>query len=133
IVRRGTGKVLKTVSIPATPQDLSARRARIPDGLREDFRNLLLTDLDVSFLPLQPFSNPQRNWLVRATAIDRHGETVATVESPPFCRLAHDGPQPPIRSVKVDNDGTVLVNDKPWMPWGVAYGHNPVYDGPADS
>src|SRR5262249_40979108 len=36
-------------------------------------------------------------------------------------------------SVKIDKDGVVLVNDKPWMPWGVTYGHNPVYDGPADS
>ncbi|HKB41282.1 MAG TPA: hypothetical protein VKD72_32960, partial [Gemmataceae bacterium] len=133
VVRRGTGQVLKTFNVPAAPADIATRRGRIPDGLREDFRNLLLTDLDVSFLPLQPFGDPQRNWLVRATAIDQDGKAGARVDSPPFCRLGHDGPQPPIRSVKLDRDGTVLVNDKPWMPWGVTYGHNPVHDGPADS
>src|SRR5207302_8142965 len=36
-------------------------------------------------------------------------------------------------SVRINEGGDFLVNEKPWMPWGVAYGHNPVYDGPADS
>src|SRR5262249_34935139 len=34
---------------------------------------------------------------------------------------------------KINEQGDFLINDKPWMPWGVTYGHNPVYDGPADS
>jgi hypothetical protein len=133
VVRRGTGQVLRSVSVPATPDDIAARRGRIPDGLREDFRNLFLADLDVSYLPLQPFHDPQRNWLIRATAIDQDGKPAATTNSASFCRLGHDAPQPPIRSVKIDADGLLYVNDKPWMPWGVTYGHNPVYDGPADS
>ncbi len=53
--------------------------------------------------------------------------------SPPFCRLAHDGPQPASPVVRINEQGDFLVNDKPWMPWGVTYGHNPVYDGPAES
>src|SRR5262249_56646668 len=102
-----------TFNVPAAPADIATRRGRIPDGLREDFRNLLLTDLDVSFLPLQPFGDPQRNWLVRATAIDQDGKAVASVDSAPFCRLAHDGLQPPIRSVKIDKDGAGPINHKP--------------------
>jgi hypothetical protein len=132
IVRRGTGQVLQTVNVPATADAIQQRRAKLPDGLRDDLRNLLLTDLDVSGLPLQPFDDPQRNWLVRATAIDIAGKPVASVDSQPFCRLAHDGPQPAITSVKIDATGAFLINGKPWMPWGVTYGHNPVYDGPAD-
>src|SRR5262249_34700206 len=112
IVRRGTGQVLKSFTVPATSADITARRDRIPDGLREDFRNLLLTDLDVSFLPLQSFGDPQRNWLVRATALDQESKSVGTGDSAPFCRLGHDAPQPAIRSVKIDKDGAVLMNDK---------------------
>src|SRR5262245_28951693 len=26
----------------------------------------------------------------------------------------------------------VFIDGKPWMPFGVVYGHNPVYAGPAD-
>src|SRR5262249_12888659 len=48
LVRRGTGKILKTWDVAATPAALKAQRARIPVDLRGDFTNLLLTDLDVS-------------------------------------------------------------------------------------
>ena len=51
--------------------------------------------------------------------------------SQPFCRQGHDLPQPAIQSVTIKNS-MVHLNGQPWMPWGVAYGHTPVYDGPAD-
>ncbi|HYH69519.1 MAG TPA: hypothetical protein VD866_32790, partial [Urbifossiella sp.] len=133
VLRRGTWQVLQTTTVPATPAAVLARRAKLPDGLRDDLRNLVLADLDVSALPVQPFDDPQRNWVVRATAVDAAGKAVASATSPPFCRQAHDGPQPPIKSVRIDPSGAFLVNDRPWMPWGVTYGHNPVYDGPADA
>jgi hypothetical protein len=131
VLRRGSGKVLSSVDLPATPKALLDQRERIPDGLRDDFRGLILTDLDVSSLPLQPFHDPQRYWVVRATAIGT--KRPWSVTSPPFCRLGHDAPQPAITEVKVNEDGDFLINGKPWMPWGVTYGHNPVYDGPASS
>ncbi len=133
VIRRGSGQVLQTMSIPATADAISKQREKLPDGLRDDLRNLLLTDLDVAALPVQPFDDPQRNWVVRATAIGTDGKAIVSVTSQPFCRLAHDGPQPAIASVKIDESGAFLINGKPWMPWGVTYGHNPVYDGPADS
>ncbi|MBI2807552.1 MAG: hypothetical protein HYX68_21435 [Planctomycetes bacterium] len=133
IVRRGTGQVLKTWSLPATPTAMQRQRLKIPVGMLDDFRNLLVTDLDVSFLPLQPFTEPHRNWVLRASAISTDDKTSWRAVSSPFCRLAHDGPQPAIRSVRINVHGDFLINDKPWMPWGVTYGHNPVYDGPADS
>jgi hypothetical protein len=131
VVRRGTGEVLRTADVPATPEALRRQLERIPAGLREDFTNLLLADLDVSFLPVLPFRDPQRNWLVRAQARDRDGRTLASAASPPFCRLAHDAPQPPVGTVAI-KDRMVHVNDRPWMAWGAVYGHVPVYDGPAD-
>jgi hypothetical protein len=131
VVRRGTDKVLKSFDIPATPADLAAQRDKVPADLRDDLTNLLLADLDMGFLPLQPFADPQRNWFVRATALSADDKPLAQADSPPFCRQDHEPPQPAVKTVSV-KDGFVLVNDKPWMPWGVAYGHNPVYAGPAD-
>jgi hypothetical protein len=133
ILRRGTGQVLQTVHVPATLDAIAKQRGKIPDGMRDDFRNLVIADVDVSTLPLQPFDDPQRHWVIRATAIDMGGKAIAAVTSHPFCRLAHDAPLPAISSIKIDESGAFLVNGKPWMPWGVTYGHNPVYDGPADS
>lgn len=132
VVRRGTGKVLKSFELPATPTAILAQRAKVPKELRDDLTNLLLTDLDVSFLPVQPFNRPERNWFLRATVVDAAGAALATADSPPFCRLAHDAKQPPVGKVTIDTDNLLYVNDKPWMPWGAVYGHQPVYDGPAD-
>ncbi|MFO0969085.1 MAG: hypothetical protein U0793_26320 [Gemmataceae bacterium] len=131
VIERRSGKALKTTERDASPKAILAQRAKIPVDLRGDFANLLLADLDVSFLPVQSFADPQRNWIVRATAIDDAGKAIAAVDSQPFCRLAHDTPQPRVGKVTVDNN-MVFLGGKPWMPFGVTYGHNPVYAGPAD-
>ena len=134
VLRRGTGEVLKTWTLAATPAAIAAQREKLPVDLREDLTNLLLTDLDVSFLPPQPFNDPQRNWSVCATVLDTAGQPlagVAPVRSTPFCRLAHEPPQPAITAVSIKRE-RFYVNGQPWMPWGAVYGHIPVYDGPAD-
>jgi len=134
LLRRGTGQVLKTWTLPATPQAIAAQREKIPVELREDFSNLLLFDADVSSLPVQPFNDPQRNWVLRATMLRTNGkplEWAQPVVSAPFCRLAHDPPQPAITSVTIKKN-LLYVNGQPWMPWGACYGHIPVYDGPTD-
>ena len=133
VLRRGTSEVLKTFTVPATPEAIAQQRAKIPVGMLDDLRNLLVSELDVSSLPLQPFADPQRNWVLRASTVDVAGKTTWSVLSAPFCRQAHDGPQPAIESVRINEHGDFLINGKPWMPWGVTYGHNPVYDGPAES
>src|SRR5207237_8034395 len=70
--------------------------------------------------------------IVRATAFDAKGATLAVVDSTPFCRQAHDPAQPAVQSTRVKPDNQLYVNDQPWMPWGAIYGHVPVYPGPAD-
>ena len=132
VVRCGNGKPVSSADVPVSQAAFEAQRKKIPSDMRDDFANLLLVDLDVSSLPVQPFNDPQRNWLVRATVLSHGGKTLATVDSQPFCRLAHEPPQPPITSVRIDTDNLLYVNNQPWMPWGVAYGHTPVYAGPAD-
>jgi hypothetical protein len=91
-----------------------------------------LAEYDVSKLPLQPFHDPQRNWLLRARVLDVAGRTLATADSVPFCRLAPDPPQPPVGKVHIDQDNLLYVNGRPWLAWGKLYGFTPVYDGPAD-
>jgi hypothetical protein len=132
IVRRGSGRVLHSLDVPATAAAIAAQRERIPADLRGDLTNLLLADLDVSTLPVQPFDDPQRNWIVHATALDLAGRAVARAESPPFCRQAHAAPQPAISQVTVGPDNLLRVNGAPWMPWGAVYGFAPAYAGPAD-
>jgi hypothetical protein len=147
VVRRGTDQVLKSWEVNANSAALLAQRTKIPAELRDDLTNLLLTDLDVSFLPLQAFANPERNWVVRAHLLGADGKPMPIhhhldpnrpdalrmkpIDSPPFCRLAHEPPQPPIQNVAIKH-GMIHINGQPWMPWGVTYGHTPVYDGPAD-
>lgn len=132
IIRRGTGEIVHTKTIPATPETFASQLDKIPDGLRDDLTNLLLTDLDVSVLPLQPFNRPERNWILRATLLDETGQVLTTADTPPFCRLAHQPPQAPVQTVSIDTNNLLYVNGEPWMPWGAVYGHQPVYDGPAD-
>lgn len=132
LIRRSTSQPVGSMEVPATLAAIQAQRAKIPVDLREDFTNLLLADLDLSALPVQPFNDPQRNWFVRATVLDTAGKPLGTADSQPFCRLAHDPPQPAVGSVRIDDHNLLYVNDKPWMPWGVIYGHVPVYPGPAD-
>ena len=131
VMRHSDRKVVKSVEVDATPKAILAQRAKIPTDLRDDFSNLVLADLDVAFLPVQPFANPERNWFVRASVIGGDGKLLADADSPPFCRLAHDAPQPAIKDVAIKN-GMTYINGQPWMPFGVTYGHTPVYDGPAD-
>lgn len=133
VLRRGTGESLHVLTLPATPAAIERQRTKIPDGLRDDFRNLFLKDLDIAFLPVQPFDDSQRNWVVRVTTLDTEGKPGWSMTSPPFCRLAHDEPQPPITSIRINTEGDFFINDKPWIPWGVTYGHNPVYEGPAEA
>ncbi|OGV62737.1 MAG: hypothetical protein A2498_02725 [Lentisphaerae bacterium RIFOXYC12_FULL_60_16] len=132
VMRRNTGKALGSAEIPATPAAIAAQRTKIPADLREDFRNLILADVDIAALPVQPFGDPQRNWIIRATLLDQSGKTMAMADSVPFCRLAHDPAQPAIQTVTITTNNLLFVNGQPWMPWGVTYGHNPIYEGPAD-
>lgn len=132
VIRKATGKVLHSATIAATPPAIAAQREKIPADLREDFRNLLVADVDITSLPLMPFRDPQRNWLIRATLLDAAGQPMAAADSAPFCRLDYPAKQPAIETVTIDTNNLLYVNGQPWLAWGVTYGHNPVYDGPAD-
>lgn len=131
VIRKGNGKVIQQVNHAVSPQRFAEQQAKLPKGLRDDLTNVLLYDLDVSMLPVQPFADPQRNWYLRVSALDPQGKLIAAEVSEPFCRLAHAPAQPPVQSVAIKKD-LLYVNGQPWLPFGVVYGHVPVYAGPAD-
>ena len=131
IARGRTGEVLATKEIAAGPDVIRARREHIPKGLRGDLTNLLLHDLDVASLPVEPFDRPERKWFVRAAVLDRNRRPMASVDSARFCRLAHPPAQPPVGGVRLHGD-VLEVDGVPWMPWGATYGFCPHYAGPAD-
>lgn len=131
LVDRRSEKTRRTVTIASPAAKIREQRSKIPKGLRDDFDNLLLTDLDVSDLPLQPFNDPQRHYFVSVQAIGPQGRLVAMADSALFCRQDADPPQPAIERVRIEKD-LLYVNDKLWMPWGGVYGYVPDYAGPAD-
>lgn len=133
MIRRRTNEVLQSVSVPATPPDIETQRGRIPIELREDFTNLLLAEMDVGALPIQPYGAPERQWFVRASVVDKAGRTVAMQDSQPFCRQARRPDQAGVSSVRIDQNNLLYVNDAPFLPWGGVYGHVPVYAGSAAS
>ncbi len=132
IRRRATGDIIHAMEFEANPASLADRRERIPDGLYDDFRALVLKDLDISMLPVQPFDHPERQWLIRASALDADGGILAQADSLPFCRLAHDTPQPGITNITITTNNLLLADGQPWMPWGRIYDNVPTYNGPAN-
>lgn len=131
LIRRGSGVVLQSQTVAAGLKDVIAQRDRIPMGLREDFTNLILTGVDVSHLPVQPYASPERNWFVRATAIDVKGREIFSKDSQSFCRQARAGQQKGVTSVRIGGDNLLRVNGEPFLPWAAVYGHVPVHDGAA--
>jgi hypothetical protein len=122
LVRRGTEAVLRSVEVPATASALEAQRGRLPAGVHGDLRNLLWAEIEIGDLPVQPFNDPQRNWLIRAQALDAQSNVLFSIDSQPFCRLGHDRRQAFPKTIGVRH-GMVEVNGQAWMPWSAIYGH----------
>ncbi len=132
IVRRATGEVTNALEIAADPAAIAAQRDRVPAEVYDDCRNLLLADIGITMLPIQPFNDPQRTWYLRVSVLDSNRAVLARADSDPFCRLAHDPPQPAMTNVVITTNGLMLIDGNPWMPWGRIYQNAPVYSGPAD-
>jgi hypothetical protein len=132
IRRRATDAEIHAVEFTSTPATLAARRDQIPTEVYDDYRALVLKDLDISMLPVQPFDHPERQWIVRVKALDGGGAILAQADSKPFCRQAHEAPQPAITNVTITADGLLFADGRPWMPWGRIYQNIPTYTGPAE-
>lgn len=133
IRRRATGLVTSAVEFAVSPAILAAQRGQIPVDVYDDCRGLLLKSVDISTLPIQPFDNPERQWFLRANALDTNGQVMAYADSDPFCRQAHEAPQPAMTNVVITTNNLLFIDGQPWMPWGRIYGNVPTYNGPLPS
>ena len=135
VTHRGTQyrvkQVFKSFNVEATPTAIREQREKMPPELRGDLRNLIIADLDLPFVPASAFADPKQEWFIRAIVLREDGKVVTQIDSRLFGRLAHEPPQAAIQSVAIKGN-LVYVNGQPWIPFGVCYGHNPVYAGPAD-
>ena len=131
IRRRTTGVVTQSVEFAANLTTLADQRAHIPLELYDDCRALVLRDVNISALPIQPFDNPQRQWFLRALALDAQGGVLAQADSDPFCRLAHEPSQPALTNIVITTNNLLFADGRPYIPWGRIYQNVATYDGPA--
>jgi hypothetical protein len=131
IRRLATGAVTQSVEFAANPATLADQRLHIPIELYDDCRALVLKDLDISALPIQPFSDPERRWVLRALALDATGGILAQADSDPFCRMGYEPPQPALTNIVITTNNLLFADGRPYIPWGRIYQNVATYDGPA--
>jgi hypothetical protein len=86
-----------------------------------DRANLLLLQLDLSKLKVWPADGPTRDTVLNVHAYDRSGKLLFADRSQGFCRMAPTPRQEPIQSVRIREDGAVLINDKPRYLFGATH------------
>jgi len=88
-----------------------------------DRNNLLIAKLDLSQLKVWPHDNPARDTVVEVRGLDAAGKVLFHQQSDGLCRVAPPPRQEPIQTVKVREDGAVLINDKPRYLTGATHQH----------
>ncbi len=78
-----------------------------------DRHNLIIVKLDLSQLKVWPQDNPTRDTVLQVRGLDASGKVLFTEKSDGICRVNAPPRQEAIASVKVREDGAVLINDKP--------------------
>jgi len=88
-----------------------------------DKANLLSLSLDISALKVWPQDEPTRDTLLEVTAFDKRGEVLFQDRSQAFGRVQkYDRNRlPEIKSVKVREDGAVLINGEPKFLTGATH------------
>ena len=122
VIDRRNGKAAIRTKIKRVPEALASAKITPADKDRFyfymprvgllDHRNLILTELDISELPVRPWNDPESDWLIRVSS-----GRVFTADSHPFARLTKfDEALEPAREVTVDPEGHFLrVNGKPYF------------------
>ena len=140
VIDRRTGKSVVSQELPNIPAAIAA--AKIQDAAKDrfyfytpragllDHRNLILTELDISQLPLRPWNDPESDWILRVTAKGQSGD-VFRADSHPFARLTKmDEVLEPIREVTIDPVGKFYrVNGKPFFPLAQSHGNGAANGG----
>lgn len=136
------GKVLETLAITDLPKAFAETLAALPgmgdggthgkQGRGPEFglptpewsvsrTNLLVRKLDLSKLKVWPHDYPVRDTVLLVRGLDRAGRELFRQTSDPFGRMQPPPPQEPIRTVRVREDGAVLLNDQPRYLFGATH------------
>lgn len=133
VINRGTNKKVLTASIDNVQDRL--KNIKIPSASVDKYhwylpmagqlslQNLILYELDVSSLPVRPYSEPERDYVLSVTALDKDGKAICSSKSDPFC-ITKDYQETlePARTVDIDEKGHFLiVNGKPFFPLGMSH------------
>ena len=88
-----------------------------------DRTNLLSVDFDISKVKVWPHDQPTRDTRLELTAYDSKGAVLFSDKSQPFGRMAkYDRKQlPEIKTVKVREDGAILINGQPKFLTGATH------------
>lgn len=152
LVTPGDGKVLHVATISDLHRALEETRAKLP-GANEgakyhhtsnptsrgpefglptpewtvDRTNLLITRMDLSKLRIWPHDYPVRDTVLLVRALDKSGNELFRQSSAPFCRMQPPPKQEAIQSVKVRDDGAILINGRPRFLTGATHQHFRLY------
>lgn len=132
--RRSDGKILVKGSLSSPTKALEDTRKRLPTKQTQSYEfgfptpawwvdrtKLIITKIDLSKLKIYPHDNPVRDTVFIIRGLDKSGGEVFQGQSDPFCRMQAPPPQDPIRSVRVREDGAILINGKPRYLFGATH------------
>lgn len=135
LYRPSDKKVLATQSISNLPQAFASTLASLPTSKSYEFNfptpsywvdrtNLVILKLDLSPLKIHPHNMPVRDTVLVVRGVDASGKTLFVDHSDAFGRMQPPPPQPAIESVKIREDGAVLINGQPRYLSGATHQHN---------
>jgi len=115
-------------------QAFEQTRAALPKSSAESFEygmptpawwvdrtNLIITKLDLGKMKVWPHNNPVRDTVVEVRGLDAAGKVLFSDRSDGISRVAQRPAQEAIKTVKVREDGAILVNDKPRYLMGASH------------
>jgi hypothetical protein len=88
-----------------------------------DRTNLIIAKIDLSPLKVWPHDQPTRDTVLVIRGLDAQGKELFRDQSEPFCRMNQTPPQDPIKTVKVREDGAILINEQPRFLFGATHQH----------
>lgn len=150
LVKVADGAVIDTIAVPDLARGFAETLAALPgagDGKRAinkfdasefgmptpewtvDRTNLLVRKIDLGKLKVWPHDDPVRDTRLVVRGLDRSGRELFRQASDPFGRMQPTPRQEPIRTVRVREDGAVLINDRPRFLFGATHQSFRTYHG----
>ena len=136
LTRVADGAVLATQTIGNLKEAFAQTIAALPKTEKESYEfnlpkpdfwadrtNLIITKVDLSPLKVWPHNQPTRDTVLVVRGLNAQGKEVFRDQSEPFGRMEQTPPQAPIKTVKIREDGAVLINEQPRFLFGATHQH----------